>query len=338
MALKGTLAKLALLMLNVGLQEECGKMSEDKDQSKHPEQQQEVPEDLKGQSESEKNSKDPCKHPRYLLQATVGGIVAAGLLAAWIIGYLKPILTAQDEVNKQQNKVALLQIEEKELYLSKAKDELKDARVNHQKELELIQRENRQLQDKLEAAHRSYEQLKKEYEKTQKELAQQAKETSRNAEEKARLNELAMEAQQNAEQLKAELIEIQKAQTVVAESETRLEKQLEKAISTKEQVMPISWVKPSDWLGSHYHLEIDRGIYLWPINLDSISRKAIITVNTSRSGRKEGAIIIDNKEIAVGEEVEFPYSDALYKLKLLSIRQAGKLPTDAGYFVAEKIK
>ncbi|MGI9275751.1 MAG: hypothetical protein ACR2PT_13030 [Endozoicomonas sp.] len=242
--------------------------------------------------------------PKYVLQTIIGGIAGSGLLAAWIIGYLNPILTAQGKVNEQQNKVALLEIEEQRLYIARAKDELKDSEKKYKRELDLLRVENKTLEDELE----------------------QAKNTLLQASKK----------KCEAEAFEAELKQIEKVSKSLENSQTRIERQIEKANIKKTQVLPISWVKPSDWIGRHYHLEIDKGLYLWPTYINDEKSKAKIIVNTSKSSRNKGDIIIDNETIYVGKTIEFEFKKSNYELKLLSIRKAGKLPTAAGYFEATK--
>lgn len=279
----------------------------------------------------------PFFKSRFVLQGIAGGIVAAGLLVAWIIGYLNPIMTAQQEVNEQQNKVALLRVEEQKLYLARSRNELEAAQAAFQVDIEVLRRENKLLQDQLNAATISMGQLKKNYTRTQQQLIEKAK-VATTPNEKAHLELLAMQAAGEAHKLSVDLTEIQQAQLAVVGSESRITQQLQSATSIRQQVLPISWVKPSDWLGRHYSLRIDSGLYLWPTELDSESGTATIIVNTTNTGRMDGTAIINEEVIRVGEEVEFSFDDSSYRLRLLSIRRAGKLPTDAGYFVAEKIK
>lgn len=103
-----------------------------------------------------------------------------------------------------------------------------------------------------------------------------------------------------------------------------------------EIILPVSWVKPNDWIGNHYKLKIDTELYVWPIELNDSSNHARIIINTSSNDRSSGNILIDKELMQVGEEKIFWSKEKYYKLKLLSIRQAGNLPTDAAYFTAKR--
>ncbi|MFT6031245.1 MAG: hypothetical protein ACI8O8_002995 [Oleiphilaceae bacterium] len=250
--------------------------------------------------ETSKNNK-----PKYVVQTIIGGVVGAGLVAAWIIGYLNPILTAQGKVNEQQNKVTLLEIEEQRLYISRSQEMLKESEKKYRMELNMLRVENKTLEDEL-----------KQVQKTLIEASTKAS---------------------NTESFETELKQIEIVSKSIENSQSRIEDQIKEANTSRSQVLPISWVKPSDWLGRHYHLKIDDNVYLWPVTINDDLNEAKVIINTSGSSRDDGKLIVDNKIMKVGDTIEFEYEKSIYELKLLSIRKAGKLPTAAGYFEAVKL-
>lgn len=254
----------------------------------------------------------------FIIQAIVGGIIGSGLLVAWVVGYLTPILTAENKVNEQQNKVALLQIEEKKIYLQRTQNELEISKKAHQRELELLKRENRTLQDQLALAKSSLEKL-----------------VSR--EEHCQSPESSSPAISEGE-IRAEITNIEKAVESASKSAGRIERQIKETSKIEEQIMPISWVKPSNWIGQRQYLEIDNNLYLWPTLLNSVSEEANIIVNTSNLASDSGRIILKERKIGAGEKVTFTVGEAAYVLKLISIRKAGFFLSDAAYFEAIKVK
>jgi hypothetical protein len=56
-------------------------------------------------NEIENRNKHPMFMRRFMLQSLVGGMVAAGLLAAWAIGYLKPLLEREQALASIENDI-----------------------------------------------------------------------------------------------------------------------------------------------------------------------------------------------------------------------------------------
>lgn len=104
-----------------------------------------------------------------------------------------------------------------------------------------------------------------------------------------------------------------------------------------QNVLGISWVKPSDWLGKHYFLTIQKNLYVWPIEIDKKNKKAKFIINTDYASRSSGDIIVDNAWVKEGESLSFGDGDNDLRLTLVDIRQAGYLPTDATYIKVDKL-
>lgn len=102
-----------------------------------------------------------------------------------------------------------------------------------------------------------------------------------------------------------------------------------------KEVMAVSWVKPNDIFGRVYYLQVDTGVYLWPLDLDQQSGIATVVVNTSSEGRKQGTLL-KAATMKVGEDLAFSNGTTRYKIKLVDINTAGKIKTLAAYFSALK--
>jgi hypothetical protein len=86
--------------------------------------------------------------PRFVFEAILGGVVAAGLLAAWLIGYLKPVLSAESELADikaqiYQQEVALLKVEKKGLKSQQEQVRADNEKIQHQRDQLIAQ--NQQL-------------------------------------------------------------------------------------------------------------------------------------------------------------------------------------------------
>ncbi|NOU52837.1 hypothetical protein HG263_20215 [Pseudoalteromonas sp. JBTF-M23] len=283
-----------------------------------------------GTLKSEKTTLKTC------LQAIVGGVVAAGLVAAWLIVYLQPILSAKFEEQAIRNNIAVLKISQKQQELDAENKKLtskRDALLSAVKKLELennnLQVQYAVLEEKQTAFIKQYRELI-EKEKKAKSDSQQC------LSEKESLASRISTMEENVKVYEKQASDTQEARKETERSSKFIQNELEKASVQCELTLPVSWVKPRDWLGRHYKLTIDKGIYIWPTELDEESSTAKYIINTSSLSRDSGIKLIEDGTISVGSEVTFKYEDASYKLKLLSIRQAGKLPSDAAYFTADK--
>jgi hypothetical protein len=103
-------------------------------------------------------------------------------------------------------------------------------------------------------------------------------------------------------------------------------------------ILDVSWVKPNDLFGRTYYLSVKDKFYVWPIEIDADNKRAMFTVNTSLKSRKSGIAIIDNVWISEGQSHEFEFESEKYKLNLVDIRNAGKIPSKATYVTVEQKK
>lgn len=87
---------------------------------------------------------------RFIVQAVVGGAVAAGLLAVWAIGYIQPIVKKENELASIENKVAKMQIELERIEARRRTDALaKDAEAAKKTITDLV-RQNSIFKNQLE--------------------------------------------------------------------------------------------------------------------------------------------------------------------------------------------
>lgn len=81
---------------------------------------------------------------RVVIQSTIGGLVAAGLLAAWGIGYLQPILEKKTELSKIQGEVQQIRGDRLAMESSELKIQQKQLQIEYTElaaELELTSQE-----------------------------------------------------------------------------------------------------------------------------------------------------------------------------------------------------
>lgn len=103
-----------------------------------------------------------------------------------------------------------------------------------------------------------------------------------------------------------------------------------------ETVLGISWVKPNDLFGRTYFLSAGDGLYVWPTDIDSEGNRAEILVNTSSSSRRDGNTILQPTWIQEGKDQVFDYSGRQYRLNLIDIRNAGKIPSQAAFISVDR--
>jgi hypothetical protein len=103
-----------------------------------------------------------------------------------------------------------------------------------------------------------------------------------------------------------------------------------------ESLLGISWVKPNDLFGRTYFLSVENRMYVWPIEIDAENNRAKFVVNTSFKSRKSGNQIVDHVWVIVGDSYEFEFADENYKLNLVDIKNAGKIPSRATFISVDK--
>ena len=101
-------------------------------------------------------------------------------------------------------------------------------------------------------------------------------------------------------------------------------------------ILGISWVKPNDLFGRTYFLAAKNGIYIWPTFIDKENKRVRFIVNNSRESRAEGSRYVDEVWISIGESHEFIVASKTYRLNLINIKKAGKLPSDAAYISVDE--
>jgi len=102
-------------------------------------------------------------------------------------------------------------------------------------------------------------------------------------------------------------------------------------------VLGVSWVKPNDILGRTYFLDVNHELYIWPVSLNNNSKRAMFIINTSPKSRKSGEIIADNIWISEGDNHEFTFNRKTYRINLVDIRRAGKIPSNAAFVSVDEL-
>lgn len=83
---------------------------------------------------------------KTFLQSVIGGVVAAGLVAAWLIVYLKPILSEKYEEQDLKNNIQVLKISKERYGLNTANAELKQKQAEPSDEVNTLQENYNDLQ------------------------------------------------------------------------------------------------------------------------------------------------------------------------------------------------
>ena len=103
-----------------------------------------------------------------------------------------------------------------------------------------------------------------------------------------------------------------------------------------ENVLNTSWVKPSDIFGRAYFLQIQEGLYVWPLALDTNKKMAEILVNTSKRFRNERETHIFKDWVDVGQSKEFVFNNNTYRINIVDIKRAGNIPSQAVFLNVDK--
>ncbi|KJY87860.1 hypothetical protein CWB89_02725 [Pseudoalteromonas piscicida] len=105
-----------------------------------------------------------------------------------------------------------------------------------------------------------------------------------------------------------------------------------------EVVLGISWVKPNDLFGRTYFLSVEGKMNVWPVEIDEQNKRTLFLINSSTKSRDSGTQYLKPTWVVEGESAKFEGPDkAHYRLVLVDIRNAGKIPSKAAYIQVEKL-
>lgn len=83
---------------------------------------------------------------KILIQSAVGGVVGSALLAAWLIGYFSPVLSAKQEIAKLENEKLKIQAEKQREENDRIQKQLQELRSTLEEQLESLKKQNEALQ------------------------------------------------------------------------------------------------------------------------------------------------------------------------------------------------
>ena len=145
---------------------------------------------------------------RFVVEATVAGVVASALIAAWVINYLQPILAAKQELTalEQQieastNKLVAEENKRKAEVLTKENDRVRS-------EMIVLSEKNRSLQQQQVRAAQRAEDLRKRLQEQSEIVQASIDEKSPDSQELSRLTSLANTYKAEVEQLTQEIQKI----------------------------------------------------------------------------------------------------------------------------------
>ncbi|MCG7533531.1 hypothetical protein [Pseudoalteromonas sp. OOF1S-7] len=144
---------------------------------------------------------------RFLIEGIVGGLVAAGLLAAWLIVYLQPIISAKSELSEitaKTHEANVKKLSEEKSNLEKAKERLEKSKIEAEKQAEKLIAVNAQLQNQQEQSKANLAQQKLELEKLAAEINELSSALNINELEKKKLTALTAKAQNEIARLSEE--------------------------------------------------------------------------------------------------------------------------------------
>jgi hypothetical protein len=149
-----------------------------------------------------------------LAKWVAGGIVLAGLLAAWIIGYFQPILQKEQEVTKLENK----RLAEENLLQKQEND----------KQLKVLAAENDTLKGQIALAVSQAVEQQLAWKELSNEYRQLANKQQITEEEKARFATMATKADKESDSLKSQINQLKSAQIAVKERAEKLASDISK--------------------------------------------------------------------------------------------------------------
>lgn len=133
---------------------------------------------------------------QVIVKWAVAGVVVAGLITAWLLIYLKPILTVESEIAKKESEIA-----KKESEIAALNNKLLESQ---QKRLEVeksqLEADKALLKQDMKTVAKERDTLRQQNDKLNKQLSEQAKQS---AEEKAKLEKRATEAEKRSQGLES---------------------------------------------------------------------------------------------------------------------------------------
>jgi MinD-like ATPase involved in chromosome partitioning or flagellar assembly/predicted nucleic acid-binding Zn-ribbon protein len=102
-----------------------------------------------------------------------------------------------------------------------------------------------------------------------------------------------------------------------------------------ETVASETWVKPGEVFDAKHHLQIDVGVYLWPVKLLG-EASAEIVVNDSPKGSERGEKLQQKGVLGTDSKFLVKSSDYEYRIRLAKIDRVSSAPTSALFITAER--
>ncbi len=163
---------------------------------------------------------------KNILQAVVGGIVAAALISAWGIGYLKPILERNKELATIENKILSNKIERQKQLNVIEREKIATENSQYKKQLENIIAKNRELQSQQSDLKSLSENLKAKLDGISTQYTTLSQKFQLSEAEKENYNQLSTEASDKSKRLDFELEKLQTAAAISKAQEVDISSQI----------------------------------------------------------------------------------------------------------------
>jgi len=157
---------------------------------------------------------------KNIVQAAIAGIVLAGLLAAWIVGYFKPILSKNQELATLDNKILTAENKRQRQFNEIKKRELDKLKEQATIEMQQLNTQNSELQEQQQGSVQLIKDLKNKLESISKEYEKLSKRYEATESERKKYSDLALSARKELDSLKGEQDRL-KAASVLTEVRSR---------------------------------------------------------------------------------------------------------------------
>ncbi|UCF06511.1 MAG: hypothetical protein JSV33_05645 [bacterium] len=169
---------------------------------------------------------------RPLIQALIGGVVGSALIAAWLIGYFRPLLSADQELAERRNALAAEEIRQLrfDLEAEKRKNALERRSLEnqvsqYQKQLEDLKRQNEEFQETVAQAEARSKAVQERLQQTLDSYREELAPTSSDA-EREKIDRLSRTANAEIRQLDTTIDEFKNVRQATEQRSTQIDKRL----------------------------------------------------------------------------------------------------------------
>lgn len=163
---------------------------------------------------------------RILMQSAVGGIVGSALLAAWLVGYFNPVLSAKHEIAKLENEELKIEAQKQKRENEEIQKQLQDMQSTFEEQLKSTQNQNETLQKTLVKTEERAKSLKEKLENLSKKINILAK-NQITEDKKKQYTQIVEETNKEVEALQAQISQLNNEKTKTKAHTDRIVFQIE---------------------------------------------------------------------------------------------------------------